>query len=90
MFGLVTLLMCRQDVLEAITSEGSNWSRARQIEIPKVNMLSFQIFKSDEKGIQSPQKRFMPHRPSNRITRILMSQVEEAIGHQARDYATES
>ena len=48
--------MCRQDALEAITSEGSSWSRARQIEILRVNMLSFQIFMSDEKGIQALQK----------------------------------
>lgn len=54
------LLMCRQDVLEAATSEGSNWSEARQIGIPKVNMLSLQIAMSDEKGMKSPQKDLCP------------------------------
>ena len=43
------LLMCRQDVLEAATREGGNWSKARQIGIPKVNMLSLQIVMSEEK-----------------------------------------
>ena len=37
------LLMCTQDVLEAATSEGSIWNKARQIGIPKVNMLSLQV-----------------------------------------------
>lgn len=54
------LLMCRQDVLEAATSEGSNWSEARQIGIPKVNMLNLQIAMSDEKGVKSLQKDLCP------------------------------
>ena len=57
------LLMCRQDVLEAATSEGSHWSKARQIGTPKVNMLSLQIVRSDEKGMKSLQKDLCPSTP---------------------------
>ena len=76
------LLMCRQDVLEAATSEGSNWSKARQTGILKVNMLSLQIVMSDEKGMKSLHQDLCPMGPPNRSTRTLISQVEEAIDQQ--------
>ena len=66
------LLMCRQDVLEAATSEGSNWSKAR---ILRVNMLSLQIIMSNEKWMKPLQKHLCPIDPQiqHRSTRTLMS-----------------
>ena len=57
------LLMCRHDVLEAAATEGSNWSKARQIGIPRVNILSLKIVMSDEMGMKSLQKDLCPIDP---------------------------
>ena len=54
--------MCRQDVLEAATDEASNWSKARQTGILKVNILSLHIIMSDEN-----RKNYAPTTPKYNI-----------------------